>query len=762
VRSSFGAGDPALPILQLIDAAAFLLIAMLAVRDWWRERERRRGYLALALGALGLVAVGWEVLLILGPWAWLTTLVILLFMASGAALLVYRDSILSLPVRIRVLAGAGLVAVTVAGLAAGLPSATLAGGLTEPQVGAAVALFLAWSLTVIEPAYRLARLSGTLPPVQRARVQSLAVGYLGLVGVATLTLTAVSLGGTQLSLGLQVGALLCVPPLYLGLAAPRWLRWVWRRSEEAALHRAIHDVLLATPDRETVARRSLGWAVRLVGASAGLVADSDGRLLAVQGMFDQDARDLHDQVRAAPGARLLHVGPAARTALVERLPVETGSGLLVVVSGTLSPAFGADEVEWLSAFAASMAIALDRARVAELTLLNEARLRRAKELAESANQAKSEFLSRMSHELRTPLTAVIGFADLLLADEPDEQRARHLATILKAGEHLLGLINEVLDISRIEEGRLALSLEPVLLAETVSEAVDLIRPAAQQRSVSLRVEAPPAGLCVRADHRRLKQVLVNLLSNAVKYNRGGGWVELRSSVSEGWIRVEVQDSGPGLGGEDLERLFSPFERLSASGSGVEGTGLGLALSKALTEAMGAQIGVDSAVGSGSTFWIELPMAEAEELEADVEATGRGREVAAQLPPSLLLYVEDALSNLSLVEGLVARRPELSLVSARDGRRALELARDHHPDLILLDAHLPDMDGVEVLTRLRADPLTADVPVVALSADDTRPQIDRFLEAGAREYLTKPIRVAALLQALERHVRGEAAAPARPP
>ncbi len=750
--------SPALTALQIANSTAFLVIAVLGARDWWRERDRRHAYLAIALGSLGLVAVGWELELILGPSPWLTITVVILFMASGAGLLVYRHSIVSLPVWVRVTAASGLVAATAFGLAAGLPAASLAGGLNRLQLAAALVLFWVWSLTVVEPAYRLARLAANLPPVQRARVQSLAVGYLGLVGVATLTLAALSLGGDQLSLVLQVVALLCVVPLYLGLATPRWLSWVWRRTEEVRLRRAIHDLLLSTPDRATVARRSLEWAIRLVGAEAGLVADPDGRLLAVQGMFDEDARRLLEQALQSSGSRLIAAGPASRAAIIEHLPVQTGSGLLVVVAGALSPTFGTEEVEWLSAYAASMAIALDRARVAELTLMNEARLRRARDLAESASRAKNEFLAQMSHELRTPLTAVIGFADLLLATEPDEQRARQIATILKAGEHLLDLINEVLDISRIEEGRLALSLEAVALGDVVAEALDLIRPAAQQHEVSLHVDQPPAGLRVEADHRRLKQVLVNLLSNAVKYNRRGGSVELRVTTSGGWSRIEVQDTGPGLRSEEIGRLFSPFERLSAAASEVEGTGLGLALSKALAEAMGGRMGLDSVFGSGSTFWVELQMAEMDGLEEEAEAGTRARWGGPQLPVSLILYVEDALSNVSLVEGVIARRPELSLVSARDGQRALEMAHDHRPDLILLDAHLPDMDGIEVLDRLRADPITAHVPVLVLSADDTSPQVTRFLEAGAQEYLTKPIRVSELLGALERHLRREAALP----
>ncbi len=747
---------PAAGFLPVADGVAFLFVAFLALRGWWWDGDRTRGLVALALGCLGLVGLGLALEMMLGVIAWLTTAVIVCFVLSGAGLMLYRHALLRLPPWALGLGFLGLAGAAAFSLVAGLPSARLGSGLEPLQLAAIDLLLVVWCLTVAEPAYRLARLSSALAPVQRARAISLVAGYGGIIAVAALTLVAVALRASPLAVISESVALGCVLPLYVGLASPGWLRWTWRHAEDVRLRRAIHDLLLSSSDRETLAGRALEWAIRLVGAEAGLVADADGELLAVQGLTDQEVRALKARASGTLKVSLLRIGPGPRTAIVQRLPLQTGSGLLVVTSGLLSPTFSEDEVQWVSAYAASMAIALDRARVAELTTLRERQLQQAHDLAVSASRAKSEFLSRMSHELRTPLTAVIGFAELMLMEEPDEPRSRHLHTILKAGEHLLDLINDVLDIARIEEGAMALSLGSLSLAPLLAEALDLTRPMADQRRVTVQTKIPADGLSVIADHQRLKQVLVNMVSNAIKYNRVGGSVEIAASVSTGMVRITVRDTGPGLRPEEMDHLFSPFERLSAATSGIEGTGLGLAVSKSLVEAMGGRIGVDSTVGAGSVFWFELPLPEPQLPGAEGDLVGGVALSESALPPSLVLYVEDTASNVRLVERLVAHRPELTLISAPNGGRGIEMAHERRPDLILLDAHLPDMDGVEVLRQLVAEPATAAIPVVVFSADATQAQIDRFLGAGAREYLTKPIRLAELVRALERHLLRPAA------
>ncbi len=374
-------------------------------------------------------------------------------------------------------------------------------------------------------------------------------------------------------------------------------------------------------------------------------------------------------------------------------------------------------------------------------------LRTAKQEAELANQAKSEFLSRMSHELRTPLNAVLGFGQLLELEPLPAGQRESVDHILKAGRHLLGLIDEVLDISRIEAGHLAISLEPVLVNDVIREALDLVHPLAAKWNV--RLDGRPSEAddrYVKADRQRLKQVLLNFLSNAAKFNRPEGTVTVSVSEAPGdRLRLNVIDTGLGIPPEKMARLFTPFDRLGAEERGVEGTGLGLALSKRLVEMMGGAVGVESAVGQGSTFWVELP---------HVESPAAGVDLRPAAPVQTLdtlgtvLYIEDNLPNLRLVERLVAHRPEVKLLSAMQGGLGLELAREHSPDLILLDLQLPDLSGAEVLDRLQHDPRTSGIPVVVLSADATPGQVKRLRSAGAREFLTKPLDVKRLLGLLD--------------
>jgi CheY-like chemotaxis protein len=332
--------------------------------------------------------------------------------------------------------------------------------------------------------------------------------------------------------------------------------------------------------------------------------------------------------------------------------------------------------------------------------------------------------------------------------EPRHQES--VGQILKGGKHLLDLINEVLDIARIESGRMTLSLEPVVLADALSEAIGLIQPLAAEQGIELKAEdARSADRYVRADRQRLKQVLLNLLSNAVKYNRSGGRVIVRCLEVQGeGLRVEVSDQGAGIPPEMMDRLFLPFERLGAEGTGVEGTGLGLALSKGLTEAMGGSLGMTSIPGQGSTFFVELPRAE-EPGVTDEQGEAGGR-LGAPTPDGshTLLYIEDNLANLRLIERALDHRPGLILLTAMQGSLGLDLARQHQPDLILLDLHLPDMPGDEVLRHLRGDPRTQRIPVIVISADATPGQIRNLLATGARAYLTKPIDVSRFFEAVD--------------
>jgi PAS domain S-box-containing protein len=382
----------------------------------------------------------------------------------------------------------------------------------------------------------------------------------------------------------------------------------------------------------------------------------------------------------------------------------------------------------------------------------EEALTQARQEADRANRAKSEFLSRMSHELRTPLNAILGFGQLLQLGELSERQRESVDQILRGGRHLLGLINEILDVSRIETGSLALSREAVDAQEVLKEIIDLIRPLAAEREV--RIEAPSGEGCsctVQADRQRLRQVLLNLASNAIKYNRHGGTISfLCEPVPDGWVRIGVRDTGPGLSAEKMGRLFTPFDRLGAEETEIQGTGMGLVLAKGLMEAMGGTVTADSVEGQGSTFTIELALAEDPLEQYEQAAAARPRPV--QDPSSgshrMVLYVEDNPSNLRLIERVVAERGGLRLLTTTHGQSVQDLVRQHRPDLVLLDLHLSDIGGEEVLRRLRADPQSADLPVVVVSADATAGQIQRLLAAGATQYLTKPLDVAQLLEILD--------------
>jgi PAS domain S-box-containing protein len=375
--------------------------------------------------------------------------------------------------------------------------------------------------------------------------------------------------------------------------------------------------------------------------------------------------------------------------------------------------------------------------------------RRAREAAEVANRAKNEFLSRMSHELRTPLNAILGFAQLLELEGLDAGQHESVGYILKAGQHLLNLINEVLDISRIESGRMTMTLESLQIMGVLQEGLDLIRPLAAQRGV--QVDTDFSDVCeqqIVADAHRLKQVLLNLLANAVKYNHKGGSVTLSCEVhGDGRVRLSVRDTGPGIPMESISRLFTPFERLGAEQSGVEGIGLGLALSKRLAEAMGGSIGVESTVGQGSVFWVDLPIAGSDVERKKKPGTGPLVASAALEGEHTIVYIEDSLSSLTLIERILAHHPNIRLLSAARGGLGLELAREQHADLVLADLNLPDMSGEEVLRKLREEPQTHTLPVVMVSADASPAQAERMLDAGAQAYLTKPIDVRQFLQVL---------------
>jgi PAS domain S-box-containing protein len=383
-----------------------------------------------------------------------------------------------------------------------------------------------------------------------------------------------------------------------------------------------------------------------------------------------------------------------------------------------------------------------------------AELQAARESAEKANRAKSEFLSSMSHELRTPLNAVLGFAQLMASEvpPPGPRQQRSIDQILKGGWYLLRLINEILDLSMIEAGKVTMSQESMSINDVLQDCKGMIEPQASRRGITLAFPDLDNVFYVHADRTRIKQVMINLLSNAIKYNGVGGAVIVQCADSgEHRVRVSVRDTGAGLSADQLAQLFQPFNRLGQHDGVEEGTGIGLVVTRQLVELMGGQIGVESVVGAGTVFWVEFAASAPPALALDnIDELSLERQVAPRESGDqpTLLYVEDNPANLALVEQLIARRGDLKLLTAIDGHLGIELARAYLPDVILMDINLPGISGYGALKRLRDDPVTAHIPVLALSANAIPRDIEKGLEAGFFRYLTKPIRVHEFMNALD--------------
>jgi signal transduction histidine kinase/CheY-like chemotaxis protein len=440
------------------------------------------------------------------------------------------------------------------------------------------------------------------------------------------------------------------------------------------------------------------------------------------------------------------------------------SGVSVIIDADAGPvgalcaftlkkrAFIQDDVHFLQSVANVLSAAIQRRRADE-------NIRLAREQAETASRAKSEFLSRMSHELRTPLNAILGFTQLLELEPTSPTQYESVCHISRAGKHLLSLINEVLDITRIESGRLTFFPEPTFLPDFLRNVLDLIQPLATRHAINPKMDSSVAATAahVLADPQRLKQVFLNLLSNAVKYNRPGGSVVVSCQDEGSHIRINVIDTGKGIAPEIMHRLFLPFERLGAESTDIEGSGIGLALSRGIVTALDGELGVESVPGQGSTFWVTLPRAQAAPKSAPAVAAA-APSAPAPVPVSTesvpdaaiktLLYIEDQDLNLRLVERIIHTRKQYRLLTAVQGSLGLALAREHRPDLVLLDLNLPDMTGDEVVRRLKSDPALKHIPVLMVSADAMTDRIEQLMNLGASGYLTKPYKVAELLGMIE--------------
>ena len=587
--------------LQMVQAAvslSFLALGIFTVVDWLRHQERSRGYLALALATLGLTSVLGQLNALTGyRLSALGGLTLVLFMASGYSLLLFRDSFIPLSRRLRVGALVLTVVATAIALVMTLPSDPQQRP-TALQSAATTLLVVVWSACVIEPIVRFWMASRHRPAVQRARLRAIAGGY----GAIVLILLVAGFGGAaatnpSVQWLFEGVAIVALPLLYVSFAAPRWLRRLWRQREEDEYRNAVHDLVLFSPDRPTLARRAAEWGLRLVGADGIAIVDANGEILALRGLPREVAHRLAAQGDPKGRPRLLATqGSSREDAIVVPLPLDLGTGAIVIVSGPYTPFFGTDEVSRLRGYAANLTAALDRARVTERLAALE--------------KTKTQFLNLASHELRSPLGVINGYLSMLeqgSLGKLDEAGLRAVEVLKAKTAELNVLVAQMLDSARLEDGRLALKRDRIDLRDVAGDAMQVVRPLAGPNHV-LTLETPPVPVTVLGDADRIKTIISNLLENAIKYSPNGGRVLCIVSTADAVAILRVVDDGVGIAREEVPRLFNRFERIEhRDTSQVGGTGLGLYLSRELARQHGGDIHVESRPHSGSTFALTLPL-----------------------------------------------------------------------------------------------------------------------------------------------------------
>src|SRR5437762_1640534 len=563
----------ALQVVQAVVSLSFLVLGASTVIDWLRRRERNLGYLALALGTLGLTSV-------LGQFNTRTEyrfgtlmgdITLVLLMTSGYALLLFRDSFIPLSRRLRIGALVLCVAVTAAALVVVVPVSPTARP-TSVQLAATIALVLVWTACVAEPIVRLWAASRGRPAVQRARLRALGGGYAAIVIILLVSVFGGSAVANPFVQWLfEVVAIIALPLLYVGFAPPRWLRRLWRQSEEDQLREAVHELVLFSPDRPTLAKRAADRGLRLVGADGIGLVDANGDILPLHRLSAESARQLATHAAGGGRPRLLATSGSAReNAIVLPLPLDAGIGAMVVVSGPYTPFFGTDEVSRLRGYAANITAALDRARVTERLAALE--------------KTKSQFLNLASHELRSPLGVINGYLSMLeqgVFGQLKESGVRALEVLKAKTVEMNLLVAQMLDAARLEDGRLALKGDRLDLREIAQDAMEVVRPLAGADH-RLSLELPPRAVTVFGDVGRILTIITNLLENAIKYSPNGGRIKCVLSTADRVATLRVVDDGVGIAREDLPRLFNRFERIEHRETGhVGGTGLGLYLSREL-------------------------------------------------------------------------------------------------------------------------------------------------------------------------------------
>jgi signal transduction histidine kinase len=577
-----------LSVLDWAIRAAFVLLTLAAAADWIRHRDRRHAYLALAFGSLMTVvlisaALGGSGLL----GQLLTDIELVVFLLSGYALLMFRDSFIPLGRVMRRAVMIGIVAVAAVGVASQL-SADPQAQHSPLQAAVTVVVLLTWALCVLEPTLRMWRASLGRPAVERARLRAVSLGYAALVA----EVLAVSLAGSTarnqtFTLVTNLVTLAIVPLLYVSFLPPSWLRWLWRQPEEDEFRKSLHDLLLYSPDRATLAQRALVWATRLVGGAEALIVDADGSMLASRGMSPERAAEL-----VSGGQPESRSGRA--TTLVIPLRLQQGDGRMVIVSGPFTPGFGDDEVVRLRQYASSVTAGLDRVSLTERIA--------------SLEKAKTDFLSVASHELRGPMTVIKGYLTMLQSGALGELSPRSMGVLpllIAKSDEVNWMVEQMVEASRLEEGRVVLKKQTADVMELTDRAIESMRTVLTGRE--LKVDRPSRVINAEVDPDRFQIVIRNLLSNAAKYSPAGTTIKVLVS-RDGGASVSVTDQGIGIAPEDQARLFTRFVRIEKqSTQHISGTGLGLWLSREIARMHDGDLTVESTPGSGSTFTLQLPL-----------------------------------------------------------------------------------------------------------------------------------------------------------